>query len=511
MSGRTTDRPDEGRALLEMRSIVKRFPGVLALAGVSFTCRAGEVHALVGENGAGKSTLIKLLAGAYAPNEGEIVVAGEHFDRVTPEDAQRLGIAFIHQEFTLLPHLSVAENLSVGREPRTRLGLVDVRAMRRRAGELLARLGVRLDVRRPVSSLTVAQQQIVEIAKALGVDARLVVMDEPSAVIAGEELEQLFGVIGSLRARDVGVIYISHRLAEVFRLADRVTVLKDGAVVGTTAVEDTTRDDLVRMMVGRSLDEEFPPPAATPGDVVLEARSLSVGETLHDVSLELRAGEILGVAGLVGSGRTTLGLALYGALRASAGELSIAGRSGQPRSPREAIRRGVVFVPEDRKAQGVLLDESVRVNLSLPILARLRRFGLVDRRAEARLAERAVRDLAIRPALPERTVKFLSGGNQQKVALGKWLAVAPKVLILDEPTRGVDVVGKLEIYRQIRALTASGIAVLMISSELLEILGLSDRILVLCEGRATGMLRRGEADEERIMRLATGHAAEAAA
>ena len=501
--------PGEGPALLEMRSIVKRFPGVVALAGVSFACRAGEVHALVGENGAGKSTLIKLLAGTYPPDDGEIVVAGERFDRVTPQESQRIGIAVIHQEFTLLPELSVAENLSLGREPRTRLGLVDVRAMRRRAVELLAQLGVRLDVRTPVSSLTVAQQQIVEIAKALAVDARLVVMDEPSAVIAGEELEQLFGVVESLRARDVGVIYISHRLAEVFRLGDRVTVLKDGAVVGTRSVVDTSRDELVRMMVGRSLDEEFPASASTPGEVVLEANGLTVGETLHDVSLELRAGEILGVAGLVGSGRTSLGLALFGARRASAGALTIAGRSGQPRSPREAIRRGIVFVPEDRKAQGVLLEESVRVNLGLPILGRLGRFGLVDRRAEARLAERTVRSLDIRPALPGRTVKFLSGGNQQKVALGKWLAVEPKVLILDEPTRGVDVGGKLEIYRQIRALTASGIAVLMISSELPEILGLSDRILVLCEGRVTGVLERGEADEERIIRLATGHAAEA--
>ncbi len=505
------DRPGEGHALLEMRSIVKRFPGVVALAGVSFACRAGEVHALVGENGAGKSTLIKLLAGTHEPDEGEIVVAGERFDRVTPEEAQRLGIAVIHQEFNLLPELSVAENLAVGREPRTRLGLVDLRAMRRRAEELLARLGVRLDVRRPVSSLTVAQQQIVEIAKALAIDARLVVMDEPSAVIAGEELEQLFGVIESLRARNVGVIYISHRLAEVFQLADRVTVMKDGAVVATTPASETTRDDLVRMMVGRSLDEEFPPPTAAPGEVVLEARGLSVGQTLHDVSFELRAGEILGVAGLGGSGRTTLGLALYGARRASAGEMVIAGRSGQPRGPGEAIRRGIVFVPEDRKAQGVLLDETVRFNLSLPVLGRLRRFGLIDRRAEAGLAQRMVDELGIRPPLADRIVKFLSGGNQQKVALGKWLAIEPKVLILDEPTRGVDVGGKLEIYRQIRELTAKGIAVLMISSELPEILGMSDRVLVLCEGRATGVLERSEADEERIMRLATGHTARAAA
>jgi ABC-type sugar transport system ATPase subunit len=500
------ERPAEGHALLELRSIVKRFPGVVALSGVSFTCAAGEVHALVGENGAGKSTLIKLLAGAHEPDEGEIAVGGERFERVTPEEAQRLGIAVIHQEFNLLPDLSVAENLAVGREPRTRLGLVDVKAMRRRAEELLGRLGVRLDVGAPVATLTVAQQQLVEIAKALSVDARLVVMDEPSAVIAGEELEQLFAVVEALRDRGVGVIYISHRLGEVFRLADRVTVLRDGAVGTTRPASDVTRDELVRLMVGRSLEEEFPMPSAEPGEVVLEVRDLEVDETLHGVSFALRAGEVLGVAGLVGSGRTTLGLALYGARRASGGEVVVDGRSGLPRSPRQAIGRGVVLVPEDRKTQGVVLDESVRFNLSLPVLGRLRRSCLVDRRAEAELAERTVRDLAIRPPLPDRTVRFLSGGNQQKVALGKWLSIDPKVLILDEPTRGVDVGGKLEIYKQIRELTARGMAVLMISSELPEILGMSDRVLVLCEGRAAGILERGEATEESVMRLATAHA-----
>jgi ABC-type sugar transport system ATPase subunit len=494
-----------------MRSIVKRFPGVVALAGVSFDCRAGEVHALVGENGAGKSTLIKLLAGGHEPDEGEILVDGERFEGLTPEQAQRLGLAVIHQEFNLLPHLSVAENLAVGREPLTRLGLVDMRAMRRNAEALLSRLGVRLDVRVPVMSLSVAQQQLVEIAKALAVEARLVVMDEPSAVIAGEELEQLFGVVETLRARGVGVIYISHRLAEVFRLADRVTVLKDGAVVATKAVAEADRDELVRLMVGRSLAEEFPPATAAPGEVVLEVRGLCVPPVLDDVSFELRAGEVLGVAGLVGSGRTTLGLALFGARRATAGDVRIAGRRGQPRNPRAAIRRGLVLVPEDRKTQGVLLDESVRFNLSLPVLDRLRRFALVDRAGENRLAEQTVADLAIRPPVASRLVRFLSGGNQQKVAIGKWLATRPRVLILDEPTRGVDVGGKLEIYRQIRELTGAGLAVLMISSELPEILGMSDRVLVLCEGRATGVLEGAEMDEERIMRLATGHSLEIAA
>ncbi len=505
-----TERPGERQALLEVRSIVKRFPGVLALAGVSFDCRAGEVHALVGENGAGKSSLVKILAGVSEPDEGEIVVGGERHSRLAPEDAQRLGIAVIHQEFNLLPELSVAENLFLGRQPTNRLGLIDMRELRRRAAELLARLGVEVDVDRPIASLTVAQQQVVEIAKALSVDSRVMVMDEPSAVIGGEELEQLYSVVESLRARGLGVVYISHRLAEVDRLADRVTVLKDGHVVATRDVSDTSRNELVKMMIGRSLDEEFPPRRSESGEVVLDVHGVTIPGVLEQVSFSVHAGEILGVAGLVGSGRTSLGLVLYGVRRAR-GEIRLAGRVGQPRGPRQAIERGVVLAPEDRKAQGVLLEQSVRFNLSLPVLRRLRRYGIVDRKAERRLAEQAVENLSIRPPEIERAVQFLSGGNQQKVVLGKWLATRPRLLILDEPTRGVDVGGKVEIYGQMRRLTESGVAIVMISSELPEIIGMSDRVLVLHEGRSAGVLDRAEATEERIMRLATGQTTPVAA
>ena len=501
----------ERRPLLEMRVITKRFPGVVALADVSFECRAGEVHALVGENGAGKSTLIKLLSGVHEPDAGEITIGGESFEVVTPDDARRLGIAVIYQDFNLVPELSVAENLFLGSEPRTLLGLVDFRALRARAEELLAQLRVRIDVRQPVSTLTVAQQQIVEIAKALAVDARLMIMDEPSAVIGGDELKQLFAVIESLRARGVGIVYISHRLEEVFRVADRVTVLKDGRVVGTKRIEETARGELVRMMIGRTLEEEFPPSSADRGETVLTVKDLAVDGVLQDVSFDLRSGEILGVAGLVGSGRTTLGLALCGVRRVRRGEIVIAGRRGRPRSPLAAIRRGIVYVPEDRKAQGVLLEQSVRFNVSLPVIGALSRLGLVRRRAEDRFAERIVRELDIRPPDPERMVQFLSGGNQQKVVLGKWLSSKPRVVVMDEPTRGVDVGGKVEIYARMRELTGRGVGILMISSELPEILAMSDRILVLHEGRVSGLVERERASEELIMSLATGQPVEEAA
>ncbi len=497
---------DGGRGpLLEMRRITKRFPGVVALADVSFECRAGEVHALVGENGAGKSTLVKVLSGAYPPDEGEVVFDGRPYASLSPEEARRLGIAVIYQDFNLIPELSVAENLFLGGESRTRLGLVDFKALRRRSEALLARLRVGIDVRRPVSTLTVAQQQIVEIAKALALDARLVVMDEPSAVIGGEELDQLFAVIESLRAQAVGVVYISHRLDEIFRITDRVTVLKDGRVMGMKAIAETTRSELIRLMVGRSLEEEFPPPTASPGEPLLSVRGLCAAGFLREISFELRAGEILGVAGLVGSGRTSLGLTLYGVYRMEAGQMAVNGRAGQPRSPLAAIRRGIVLVPEDRKRQGLLLEQSVRFNLSLPTISGLARLGLIQRRAEERLAEAVISRLAIRPPEGGRHVQFLSGGNQQKVVLGKWLSMRPRLVIMDEPTRGVDVGGKMEIYRRMRELQAEGVGVLMISSELPEVLGMSDRILVLREGRSMGVLDASKASEEAIMRLATGH------
>lgn len=490
--------------LLKMRQITKTFPGVTALNRVDFCCREGEIHGLIGENGAGKSTLMKILAGAYDADSGSIVFDGKDCRFASPDDAQQAGISTIYQEFTLLPNMSVADNIFLGREI-LRGGLVNHRRMRSEALEILNRLGGNIDARKLAGQLTVAQQQIVEIAKALSLDARLIVMDEPSAALGGHELERLYQIMRSLKSEGVTLIYISHRLREIFKICDRVTVLKDGKLVGMKVVAETDESELVRMMVGRDFEDVFPPLSEkTYEHVVLKVRNFSRGEKVKDVTFDLRSGEILGIAGLAGSGKTELVRAIFGADSDVRGDIMLDDIPIHISSPKRAIEAGITMAPEDRKAHGLLLDISVGKNITLPILKRfIGYFGLSSRK-EAVAVERMIDSLNIRVAGHNQKVEQLSGGNQQKVVLAKCLGCEPKVLILDDPTRGIDVGAKFEIYKLIRDLANDGAAILFISSELPEILGMSDRILVLSRGRLTGILDAKEATQERIMELATG-------
>jgi ABC-type sugar transport system ATPase subunit len=500
----------EPRVVLELRNVAKAFSGIQALGEVSFDLRAGEIHALVGENGAGKSTLIKIVAGAYQPDSGAIEIDGVSHDGLTPEAARRLGIAVVYQEFNLLPELSVAENIFLGAQPTGFLGLLDEAERDRRTLALLQRLGAVLDPDRLIKHLTVGEQQIVEIAKALAIDVRILIMDEPSAVLPSHDMERLYTVIRALRAEGASIIYISHRLEEIFLIADRVTVLKDGRSVMTRPVPETTRSELVNSMVGRTFTEQYPPPDATPGDTVLEVHNLNVDGCVFDVSFSVRAGEIVGLAGLGGSGRTTVARALVGLAQIDAGSLRMVG-GPPPKNPSQAARRGVVLIPEDRKTHGLVLSHSMRFNVTLPNLNGLLRWGLVLLRGrEAPLVEDSVQRLQIRPPTPETAVENLSGGNQQKVVLAKWLVSRPRLMVLDEPTRGVDVGAKAEIYSRMREMTRQGVGIVMVSSELPELLGMSDRIVVFHEGRVAGQLDHADASEQAVMHLATGAALESA-
>jgi len=488
--------------ILEMRHISKAFAGVQALRDVSFTCRRGQVHALVGENGAGKSTLIKILAGAYQADSGDIIYKGQKYTSLTTREALDKGIRIIYQELNLVPYLTVAENIFLGREPRTRTGLIDSRRLYEQAAEVLKRLAVDIDLRAPVGELTVARQQMVEIAKALSQQADLIVMDEPSAILAGHELETLFAIIDALVKQGVTIIYISHRLDEVFQIASEVTVLKDGVVVGTRPIGELTRPVLVQMMVGRALNEVFPRGQGQRGRQVLVAEGITT-DAVRNCSLTLYAGEILGVAGMVGSGRTELARALFGADPVRSGRLVLNGAEVHFGSPAQAVNAGVALVPEDRKTHGLFLELAVRTNVTVAILNRLTRLGVLQRQQEAARVEQARRDLSIAMTSAGQEVQYLSGGNQQKVVLAKWLETSPAVVILDEPTRGIDVGAKLEIYQLMRQLTDRGVAILMISSELMEILGMSDRIIVMRDGEIVGEFSKEEATEEKLMALAT--------
>ena len=498
----SSDRSD-GRPLLVVDGLSKQYPGVTALDSVSMTVLAGEVHALVGENGAGKSTLIKILAGAQAPTGGRLVFDGREYAALTPQDSRALGISVIHQEFNLVPEMTVVENMFLGHEARTRLRTLDRRAMRRMAAQQLERVGRAVDLDARIADLTVAEQQLVEIARALLGQSRLLVMDEPSAVLAGDELHELMATVRRLQAQGVAVIYVSHRLDEIFELADRATVLKDGKVVDARPVAQLDHDTLVQLMIGRSLSGTFPPPASAPGDVVVCIRKLTVKDTLFDIDLEIRAGEVLGLGGLVGSGRTTLAHALFGVERYH-GTVQVDGQQMRGRhTPAAAVKKGLTLVPEDRKEAGLVLGRTGRFNLALPNLRTASSGGFIQRSALAQTVRRLAANVELRDEYLDRDVTFLSGGNQQKVVIGKWLSEPPRLAILDEPTRGVDVGAKAEIYKQIRALADGGTAVLMISSDLIELIGMSDRIAVLHEGRLTGELSRQEATEEAVMRLAT--------
>ena len=491
-----------------MEGISKSFPGVRALDQVDLEVALGEVHALMGENGAGKSTLMKILAGADVADSGRILIDGQEVSIQSPTQATDLGINIIYQEFNLIPQLSVAENIFLGREPRGAMpALLDRAKMEREASVLVASLGLDIEVTRPVSSLSVALQQMVEIAKAMGRQSRVLVMDEPSATLTDHELDNLYRLIRQLRAKGVSIIYISHRMDEVFSICDRITVLRDGQTVGTLSTSEATPDELIRMMVGRKLEENFPKQAARVGDTVLEVKGLTVQGVLNDISFRVEAGEVVALAGLVGSGRTEVARCIFGADRFDSGEVWIAGERLIAHGPEDAIRAGIGLVSEDRKGEGLILGMGVRENTTLAALQKFAQGGFLKSRAEHEQAEQVTVRLGVRTPSLEQKVRNLSGGNQQKVVLAKWLLTDSKLLILDEPTRGIDVGAKVEIYRLMNQLTAAGMAILMISSELPEVLGMADRILVMHQGKLVGDMRRSEATQEKLGRLAIGGAA----
>ncbi len=494
-----------GEFVLEMRNVMKRFPGVLALNNVQFDLRPGEVHCLVGENGAGKSTLMKILAGAQPMDSGEILLSGEAVDIHSPHHAQELGISMIYQEFNLSPYLSVAENIFLGREPRLgKSPFINWTKMYNDAREILGRIRVDLDVRKPVNECSVAQQQMVEIGKAISFNSKIIVMDEPSATLTDHELRALFDLINTLRRQDIGLIYISHRLEEIFEIGNRVTVMRDGEYIGTHAVCDLTRDEIIRMMVGRELKDEFPKEIFERGKESLRVENLSRHGAFENVSFSLSAGQIVGLTGLVGAGRTEVARAIFGADRIDGGQIFLDGQPATVRSPQDAIRQGIGLLTEDRKGQGLVLGMTVRENTSLANLKSLVKMLFVDRRRERAITEQYVKELQIKTPSIEQVAQNLSGGNQQKVVLAKWLFTQSRILIFDEPTRGIDVGAKVEIYKLMNELARKGVSILMISSELPEVLGMCDRVLVMHEGRLAGELDRGEATQERIMQLATG-------
>ena len=485
--------------ILELRNVSKSFPGVKALDDIGFDVLPGEVHALLGENGAGKSTLIKIVSGVHRPDLGVVLVDGHEADFQSPLEAQAAGIATIHQELLLFPELTVAENIFMGHPPRHRWGGVDWSAMRRKAADLLGSLDIDdLEPTQIVGALSIGNRQRVEIAKALSRDAKLLIMDAPTAALTEADVERLFDIVRKLRARDVGIIYISHRLDEVFELADRVTVLRDGGYVGTKPVIGTTKDDLITMMVGRRIDALFPKTSVKAGEVRLEIQALARPPTTKEASFSLRSGEILGLAGLVGSGRSELAQTIFGVTPAHSGAILLDGEPVRIANPRDAKAHGIAYVPEDRGLQGLIRPMNIRENVSLAILERLAKGLAIDRKKERRLALDAVDQFGIRASGIDQAVNKLSGGNQQKAVLAKWLATKPRVLIMDEPTRGVDVGAKAEIHRLMSQLVEQGLAILMISSELPEIMGMSDRILVMRDGRIAAEFHRGQANQEDI-------------
>lgn len=485
--------------LVELKAISKSFVGVRVLDAVDFTVRPGEVHALLGENGAGKSTLIKIIAGVHAPDAGEIIINGAPAKFANPGQAVKAGIAIVYQELLLFPELSVAENIFLNHAPRTGWGGLDWGQMREKSRQLLDDLdSPHLDVDAKVGSLSVANRQRIEIAKALSQNARVVIMDEPTASLAEADVQQLMTLIRRLRERGVGIVYVSHKLPEIFALADRVTVLRDGHYVGTKDIKDVTERSLVSMMVGRSIDQLFPKEEAKIGEPRLELRHVSHGKSVRDISFTLRAGEIVGIAGLVGSGRTETALTIFGITPATQGEILIDGKPVTITSPQQALDLGIAYVPEDRGLQGLVRPQTIAENISLTVLKKLARSFIVDRRKEDALARDFIKRLGIRARGPGQVARQLSGGNQQKVVLAKWLAAEPSILIMDEPTRGIDVGAKSEIHALMSKLAQNGLAILMISSELPEVLGMSDRVLVMNGGRIVAEIARQDATAETV-------------
>lgn len=489
--------------IVEVEHVNKSFGGVKALVDVSFNLKAGEVHALLGENGAGKSTLMKILSGVYTKDSGTVKVFGEVVENLTPKKAQDLGIAIIHQELNMCRHLTVAENIFLGRELK-KGGLLDKKAMNKAAGEILSSLHMDIAPDTIVGNLQVSKQQMVEIAKALSMNAKVLIMDEPTSALTSKEIEDLFNLIRQLRDNGCGIVYISHRLDELQYIVDRVTVLRDGQYIKTVDYKDTSLPEIISLMVGREIKEKFPRVECPKGEKVFEVKNLNAGRMVRDINLELYKGEIVGIAGLMGAGRTETTRAIFGVDPKESGQIFLNGKEVKIRKPEDAIKAGIVLVPEDRKKDGLCLKLAIRNNISLPNLDILTNaLHVVDRPEERNMANSSVDNLKIKIASIESDASSLSGGNQQKVVVGKWISRDSHVVIFDEPTRGIDVAAKVEIYNIMNELKQAGIGVMFVSSELPEILGMSDRIIVMCDGRITGEMMREDATQDKIMELAT--------
>ncbi|WP_127753336.1 sugar ABC transporter ATP-binding protein [Devosia sp. 1566] len=489
--------------LLEIAHARKEFPGVVALDDVSLHLRRGTVHALMGENGAGKSTLMKIIAGIYTPDSGSVRLRGQEIRLKSPLDALENGIAMIHQELNLMPYMTVAENIWIRREPLNRFGLVDHRVLNRRTQELFDRLHIDIDPEVQVSSLTVASRQMVEIAKAVSYESDVLIMDEPTSALTETEVAHLFAIIRDLRRDGKGIVYITHKMSELFEIADEVSVFRDGRYIGTHPAAEVTRDEIIRMMVGREITQLFPKEEVPIGEVVISVKDLALEGVFADISFDVHAGEILGIAGLVGSGRSNVAETIFGITPATAGTIEVRGEQLDVTSPTVAIHHGMALITEDRKETGCLLMLDIQENMQLAVIQdRFTRAGFVQQGPLSRACEEMSAKLRIKAPSLEEQVENLSGGNQQKVLIGRWLLTGPKILILDEPTRGIDVGAKAEIHRLVTQLARQGVAVIMISSELPEVLGMSDRIMVMHQGRVTGILDRAEADQVKIMDLA---------
>ncbi|TDQ32164.1 sugar ABC transporter ATP-binding protein [Aureibacillus halotolerans] len=491
--------------VIEMSGISKAFSGVQVLKTIDFQLRRGEVHALMGENGAGKSTLMKILTGIYKADQGTIVKDGEQVTIKSPKEAESMGIAVIHQELNNISHLTVAENMFLGRElTYGKSTVLKTKEMKAKTKEYLSRLGVDIDPDTVTGKLSVGRQQLVEIARALATDAEIIIMDEPTAALTDREIHTLFEVIEQLTKDQITIVYISHRMEEIFTICDRITVLRDGQYIGTETIKNTSLDDIVKMMVGRELGERYPEREPTFGNERLRIEGLSTKNELRNVHLTVREGEIVALAGLMGAGRTEIAEALFGARPITSGQIYVDGKKVSIRKPTDAINEGIGFVTEDRKSKGLILGDSIRDNMSLASLSSISRFGIVQQQKENAIVEELMQKLRVKASNMNQKLKALSGGNQQKVVLGKWLATHPKLLILDEPTRGVDIGAKKEIYQIMNELTSNGVAILMISSELPEVLGMSDRIIVVHEGTISAEFSKQDANQENIMHAATG-------
>lgn len=488
---------------IDMRGISKSFGSNKVLEKIDLSIASGQVHALMGENGAGKSTLMNILTGLFPASHGDIIIDGKEMSFSNPQEAEEFGISFIHQEMNTWPEMTVLENLFLGREVKTSLGLLDQKAMAKKAKAAFERLGVSIPLQCPIGDLSVGQQQMIEIAKSLLSKVSLLIMDEPTAALTDRETENLFRVIKGLKEEGVGIIYISHRMEEIFKITDLVTVMRDGIVVDTKKTSETTPYELVKKMVGRELEDFYPEKKASIGDIAFEVENLT-GSAFQDVSFKVRKGEILGFSGLMGAGRTEVMRSIFGLDKVKSGKIKLNGQALSISNPAQAIAQGIGFLTEDRKAEGLILDFSIKDNMTLPSTKDFVKHGLFDEKTSTTFVQQLIDRLRIKSGTPKMTVGQLSGGNQQKVVLAKWIGIAPKVLILDEPTRGVDVGAKREIYQLIDELAERGVPIILVSSDLPEILGVSDRIMVMHEGRIAGELSREEASQESVMQLATG-------